>query len=83
MHVIGRSFHIFVSEVVPMSGPLRISGEELVYLASTLAIAISKELNADTVNILSNFFNAVGDSLGIIAAQRAACSSSKNQSGAL
>lgn len=48
------------------------SGEELVYLASTLAIAIAKGLDADTVNTLSSFFNVIGDSLGVIAAQRKA-----------
>lgn len=52
-----------------------LSGDKLAYLATTAAIALSQEFDADDINILSSFFNAVGDSLGIIAAQQAACES--------
>ena len=48
-------------------------GSEFVVLASSLAIALSEKLNADEMNLLSNFFNALGDNLAILAAQRAAC----------
>ncbi len=50
-----------------------LSGEKIAYLAATAAVAISEELDINDLNILSNFFNAVGDSLGVIAAQQAAC----------
>lgn len=53
------------------------SGNDLVVLASTLAIAISEKLDNDEINVLSNFFNALGDNLAIIAAQREACLGSK------
>ncbi|MEM1486124.1 DUF6774 domain-containing protein [Oscillospiraceae bacterium PP1C4] len=54
------------------------SGEKLAYLASTAAIAISKEFDTDDLVILSSFFNAIGDSLGIISAQQLAINSSKS-----
>lgn len=50
-----------------------ICGEQLGYLATTIAITLAKEFDRDDINILSSFFNAIGDNLGIIAAQRAAC----------
>ncbi|MBE6905642.1 hypothetical protein [Marasmitruncus massiliensis] len=50
-----------------------LSGEKIAYLAATAAVAISEGLDTDDLNILCNFFNAVGDSLGIIASQQAAC----------
>lgn len=49
------------------------SGDDIVLLASATAIAISKEVSLDEMNILSSFFNAVGDNLGILAAQQEAC----------
>ena len=48
---------------------------ELVYLASSLAIALSKGLNCDEINILAAFLTTVGDNLAIIATQ---CSSDTN-----
>ncbi|WRS28730.1 DUF6774 domain-containing protein [Oscillospiraceae bacterium MB08-C2-2] len=50
-----------------------VSGERLAYLATTFAVAIAQDLDMDDVNILSSFFSAIGDSLGIIASQRSAC----------
>ena len=46
------------------------SGYNLVSLAASLAILISKEFDTDELNILAAFFSAVGDNLGIIAASR-------------
>ncbi len=40
---------------------------ELVALASTISIAISKEFSKEDLDILSNFFSAIGDNLGILA----------------
>lgn len=40
---------------------------ELVALASTLSIAISKELTKEDLAILSAFFTALGDNLAILA----------------
>ena len=48
---------------------------ELVYLASSFAIALSKCLDCDEINILAAFLTTVGDNLSIIAAQ---CSSNTN-----
>lgn len=45
---------------------------ELIYLASSFAIALSQGLDCDEVNILATFLTAVGDNLAIIAGQ---CSS--------
>ena len=52
------------------------SGNELVVLASSLAIALSEKLTKEEINILANFFNALGDNLAIIASQQEACSKS-------
>ena len=43
------------------------SGNELVLLASTLAITIAKDLNADDTNVLAGFITALGDNLAILA----------------
>lgn len=42
------------------------SNEELVVLASTLAIAISKEFSQEELALLSNFFSALGDNLALL-----------------
>ncbi len=55
-----------------------ISGERLAFIASTIAIALSKEFDLDDINILSGFFSAIGDNLAIIAAQRSACTSASD-----
>lgn len=44
------------------------SGANLIGLASSLAILISEQFDADELNILASFFSALGDNLGIIAA---------------
>lgn len=49
-----------------------IPGEKLAYIASTTAIAISHEFDLEDLNILSSFFSAIGDSIGIIASQKEA-----------
>ena len=46
------------------------SGTDLVLLASSLAILIAGDLNADDINIIGNLFNAIGDNLAIIAAKK-------------
>ena len=43
------------------------SGPELVFLASSLSIAISNEFNKDDVLILAAFFTALGDNLALLA----------------
>lgn len=45
------------------------SGCELVYLASSFAVAISQGLDCDDINLLAAFFSAVGDNLAIIGTQ--------------
>lgn len=49
------------------------SGDDIVLLAAALAISISKGMAIEDINILSNFFSALGDNLGIIAAKQEAC----------
>ncbi len=39
---------------------------ELVALASTIAIAISKEFTQEELSVLSGFFSAIGDNLTIL-----------------
>ena len=46
------------------------SDSNLVALASSLAILISKDFETDELNVLAAFFSAVGDNLAIIAASR-------------
>lgn len=55
-----------------MSGIKSIPGGELVYAAASFAVAIAQGLDVDDVNVLSSFFNAVGDGLAVIAAQESA-----------
>lgn len=50
-----------------------VPGENLAYLAATTAAFLSNSLNANEINVLSSFLNAVADSLDLIAAQRLAC----------
>lgn len=50
-----------------------IAGEQLAYTATTIAVALAKEFDLEDINVLSSLFCAIGDGLGIIAAQRAAC----------
>lgn len=49
------------------------SGNEWVVLASSMAIAIAENQSVETINTLANFFDALGDNLTIIAAQRGNC----------
>ena len=42
------------------------SNEELVVLASTLAIAISKEFSDEDLIILAAFFTTLGDNLALL-----------------
>ena len=42
------------------------SNEELVVIASTLSIAISKEFNTEDLVTLATFFTTLGDNLAIL-----------------
>jgi len=49
-------------------------GEELTLAASTIAIAIAKEVeDNDDLNILANLILAIGGNIAMISAQRAVC----------
>lgn len=50
------------------------NGNELVVLAASVAISIAECADNSELNILGAFFNALGDNLSTIAAQREACS---------
>lgn len=43
-----------------------LSSCELIALASSLAIAIGNNVTSDEANLLSVFFSALGDNIGII-----------------
>lgn len=43
-----------------------LNSSELIALASSLAIYIGQNVTSDQAAILSNFFSALGDNLGII-----------------
>ena len=43
---------------------------DLIGLAASLAIFISKQVDSDNLDVLASFFSAVGDNLGIIAASK-------------
>lgn len=58
-----------------------ISGEQLAYLATSAAVGIAQQFDSDDINILSSFFSIIGDTLGVIAAQQAACSSDGGSAG--
>lgn len=45
------------------------SGCELVYLASSFALALSQGLDCDDITLLGAFLTAVGDNLALIATQ--------------
>lgn len=47
-----------------------LSGEELVALASILAIYLGQNLSADELSILSSFFSALGDNFGILSSSK-------------
>ncbi|MGI5979672.1 MAG: hypothetical protein ACOX66_09315 [Oscillospiraceae bacterium] len=54
-----------------MSGLKDLSGAELVYAAASFALALAQDFGPDELAVLSSFFSAVGDGLGLIAAQEA------------
>lgn len=45
------------------------SGCELIFLASSFALALSQGLNCDEINLLAAFLTTVGDNLAIIGTQ--------------
>ncbi len=47
-----------------------LSGEELVLLASTVAISIASNLNTEDIAVLAAFTTTIGDNLALIAAKR-------------
>jgi len=47
-----------------------LSTDELSYLATTFAVTLSKDLDDDTLSIISSLFFSVGGTLGLIAKQR-------------
>lgn len=51
-----------------------VPGGELALAASTIAIAVAKEIDDnDALNVLAILITTIGDNLSLIAAQRAAC----------
>ena len=42
-------------------------GYDLIALASSIAVLISKNLTSDELGVLSGFFSAIGDNLAILA----------------
>ena len=56
------------------------SGCELVFLASSFALALSQGLSCDEINLLAAFLTAVGDNLAIIGTQCAESTEIPNDS---
>ena len=56
----------------------QLSSCEWIALASSLAISIGQNVTADEAGILSNFFSALGDNLGIISAENGNDNSNNN-----
>ncbi len=52
---------------------------EWIALASSLAISIGKNVTADEAGILSNFFSALGDNLGILSSKGTSNDASSNK----
>lgn len=50
-----------------------LSGCELVTLANTVACIISKDLTTDEIDVLGNFFSALGSNLSTIASVQSMC----------
>ena len=50
-----------------------LSGCELVTLAALLSVTISANLNCDEVDVLGNFFSALGSNLSTIASANPEC----------
>lgn len=48
----------------------KISGYDLIALASSLSIFIGEQLSSNDLAILASFFSALGDNLGIISASK-------------
>jgi hypothetical protein len=67
----GFSFRIYCREVKAMSKLCSTDPDQLPFAAAAIAVAFAKQFDAYDLNILSNLFNAIGDSLGLIAARRA------------
>lgn len=47
-----------------------LSGQNLIGLASSLAILISDDLSSEEINILAAFFSSLGDNLAILAIKK-------------
>lgn len=56
----------------------KLSGSELVALASIIAIFLSEPLNNDEINILASFITTIGDNLAIIAGSKESNETSDN-----
>ena len=54
------------------------SGCELIGLSSSLAIAISKQFNAEELGLLGAFFTTLGDNIAILAITKAINESNNN-----
>ncbi len=55
-------------------------GSEIILYATIASIIISNGLNVNELNILGNFFQAIGQNLEVLAAYLSACNSSNNNS---
>lgn len=55
-----------------------LSPEQLSYVATTIAVIMSKDLNDDEVNALGSFFIGIGGTLSLIAKQRTLLKNCRN-----
>ncbi|WP_101698557.1 hypothetical protein [Clostridium minihomine] len=50
-----------------------VPGEDLVLIASSIAVSLANGRSTDEVNVLGNLLQAIGENLSLIASQRSAC----------
>lgn len=55
-----------------------VSGEAISYIATSVANALAAGTSVEQLALLAAVFSTIGDSLGIIAAQRAICENNIN-----
>lgn len=70
--------HIFRSDIME-SGITNMSGDCLIGLASTVALAISSQYSADDLVVIGSFLTAVADLILLNAEQKAKCEALQQQ----
>lgn len=51
------------------------SGQQLAFLATTIASALTCNMEVDDIDVLGNLFQTIGQSMSLIASQKSRCES--------